>query len=86
MSVTKGEVVALATRQSQTAQYVTRALRAHGWKTRYIGDGKFGPADPAYRRAQLRQALNAAREVQANAGRVVDAIARLAIKEGAIAP
>lgn len=81
-TVRKGKVIELAVQQSQAAQALTRALRAHGWKTRWDG-GEFRPATDEDRQEWAQRALDWARNVERNTTATRTWVEAWAKREGA---
>jgi hypothetical protein len=82
MAATKRNALELATRQSQNAQRVTRAIRAHGWKTHWRA-GESVESDDAYRRETAQEALDFARIVERDARAIRTHIEAWARTQGA---
>ena len=86
--ITKTYVTECATRQSQHAQAVTRALRMAGWKERYVGQAPdhksltFRPSSSQDRRDGLQRALHYAREVEREASGIRQLIQAYVEQEG----
>lgn len=81
MAVKKGDVVKVATRQSQRAQGLTAALRSHGWRTHY-GAGERRANDADYRQQKAKEALDYARAVERDAATVREWVEAWAATQG----
>lgn len=78
--ITKGYVVSRVTRQSQRAQGITRAFRAHAWRTDSYGNEH----DDEWRHDQLRLAVRAQRAIVRDAAAVLSWVEEYARQEGAL--
>lgn len=80
--ITKRKAQEVATRQSQRAQSVTAAMRAHGWRVRYVGTER-SATDDGDRAKWAQAALDNARAIARDAEATLSWLEAWARQEGA---